>query len=174
MNNLPRFSIPFRSYQKIFLFCLLITLLITTAGVTGAQTSNTDGTTPTGMAPGGPAGSYGLTGFESVNLFNGNLNFNLPLYQVRGRGGAGYTITLPLEQKWRVEQFAFTPPNSQPIFTPVGEWWSGLKPGYGPGVMMGRRGGFGEWSEELHGESVEVLRDTTTQAVNTPRAATEG
>jgi multidrug efflux pump subunit AcrA (membrane-fusion protein) len=25
-----------------------------------------------------------------------------------------------------------------------------------------------------HGESVEVLRDTTTQAVNTPRAATEG
>ena len=46
-----------------------------------------DSTTPPGQAPGAPAGSYSLSGFEKVNLFNGHLNFQLPLLQVSGRGG---------------------------------------------------------------------------------------
>jgi hypothetical protein len=127
---------------------LLFLALAAAAGP--AQTSNTDGTTPAGLAPGAPAGSYALTGFENVNLFNGNLNFNLPLYQVQGRGTAEYTITLPIEQKWRVEQFTIPGPGEPPRFTPLGEWWGGLKPGYGPGVLEGRRGGYGEWPQELY------------------------
>ena len=88
-----------------------------------AQTSNTDGATPAGLSPGAPAGSYSLSGFENVNLYNGNLNVSLPLLPVGGRGSAGYTITLLIEQKWRVEQFAEPFPDQRPILTPVGNWW---------------------------------------------------
>jgi hypothetical protein len=45
-----------------------------------------DDTTPPGQAPGAPVGVYPLSGFESVNLFNGHLNFRLPLLKVDGRG----------------------------------------------------------------------------------------
>ena len=34
--------------------------------------------TPPGQAPGAPAGSYPLSGFDNVNLFNGHLNFSFP------------------------------------------------------------------------------------------------
>jgi hypothetical protein len=46
-------------------------------------------------APGAPAGSYVLSAFETVNLFNGNLQFALPLHEVSGRGDARHTIVLP-------------------------------------------------------------------------------
>ena len=128
-----------------FSFCLRSLV----SGV-NAQTSNTDGATPAGLSPGAPAGSYSLTGFENVNLYNGNLNVSLPLLSVGGRGSAGYTITLLIEQKWRVERFAEPFPGQPPPLTPIGNWWGELKPGYGPGVMEGRRGGHGDWYEELY------------------------
>ena len=59
-----------------------MTLLFLTFGGAAAQTgtkSATDGTTPLGMTPGAPAGSYALSGFDNVNLYNGHLNFSLPL-----------------------------------------------------------------------------------------------
>ena len=118
------------------------------AGTLSAQTSNTDGTTPAGLSPGAPAGSYSLTGFESVNLYNGTLNASLPLLQVRGRGEASYSIALAIEQKWRVERLAEPFPGQPPIYTPVGTWWGELKPGYGPGVLEGRRGGYSGWAEQ--------------------------
>jgi hypothetical protein len=64
----------------------------------------TDGTTPSGLASGSPAGSYSLSGFESVNPYNGGLNFSLPLLQVGGRGGAGYSIKLSIDQKWLIRK----------------------------------------------------------------------
>src|SRR5262245_1613217 len=51
--------------------------------------------TPLPETPGAPAGSYPLSGFDNVNLFNGHMNFQLPLMQIGGRGRAGYTMTLP-------------------------------------------------------------------------------
>jgi hypothetical protein len=93
------------------------------------QTSSTDGTTPQYLTPGAPAGSYSLSEVESVSLFNGNLNFSLPLLGIGGRGTAGYTMTLPIEQKWQVWKLAETPPGQAPILTPIGTWW-GVKPGY--------------------------------------------
>jgi RHS repeat-associated protein len=45
------------------------------------------GTAPANVAAGAPAGSYSLSGFESINLYSGNLNFNLPMVEVGGRGG---------------------------------------------------------------------------------------
>lgn len=92
------YVIPFRQLC-VALLALMIALIASTAS--NAQTTNaTDGSTPAGLKPGAPAGSYGLSGFDNVNLYNGNMNFRLPLVSIGGRGGAGYTVTLPIEQHW--------------------------------------------------------------------------
>jgi RHS repeat-associated protein len=95
---------------------------------------NWNSSTPVGWAKGTPAGSYALSGFDNVNLFNGHLNFHLPLLKVGGRGSAGYTMALPIEQVWTSQ---LNDPNN---FTgmPSYNWWDGIKPGYGPGVLQAR------------------------------------
>ena len=98
----------------------------------GYAQSPIDDTTPPGQAPGAPAGSYALSGFDNVNLFNGNLNFALPLMRIGGRGETGYTITLPIEQRWTVETL------DSITYIPNYNWWSTL-PGYGPGALQGRQ-----------------------------------
>ncbi len=127
-------------------------LLFLTSGGAAAQTgtrSATDGTTPPGMTPGAPAGSYALSGFENVNLYNGHLNFSLPLLRVGGRGSAGHAITLPIERHWRVAH-AQVPTNCgqggctgtpEDKYYPTDTDWAGLSPGYGPGVMQSRYAG---------------------------------
>ena len=72
-----------------------------------AQTTNhssTDRMTPPALNPGASSGSYPLSGFDNVNLFNGHLNFHLPLLNVKGRGGAQAQMTLAIEQLWRVRR----------------------------------------------------------------------
>lgn len=111
-----------------------------------AQTTTTGpfgGSTPLGIARGTPAGAYALSGFESVNLYNGNLNFRLPLLQVGGRGGAQTSMMAALNLKgWHVKHSTFTAPNGDVTesFAPDQSWW-GLSVGYGPGVMQGRHSG---------------------------------
>jgi RHS repeat-associated protein len=119
-------------------------------------TSPTDGTTPNGLAPGTPAGSFPLSGFDNINPFSGSLNFSLPLLRIGGRGASGYTMTLPIEQRWRVEFFQAHCDDAsngggdncgtfQPVWSTYADynWWTALKPGYGPGVIIGRRIGVG-------------------------------
>jgi YD repeat-containing protein len=62
-----------------------------------------DGSTPPAFAQGSPAGSYLLSGFETVNLFNGGLSFKLPLATLKGRGGIEMPLYLPIERKWMVQ-----------------------------------------------------------------------
>ena len=58
------------------IIAVVILLMGALAGSADAQTSNPNsGSTPSGLKPGAPAGSYGLSGFDNVNLYNGNLNF---------------------------------------------------------------------------------------------------
>lgn len=64
--------------------------------------SISDATTPPGIASGAQLGSFPLSGFESVNLFSGALNFSLPVLTVWGRGEASYPITVPVENRWEV------------------------------------------------------------------------
>jgi RHS repeat-associated protein len=99
------------------------------------QTSTTDGTTPTVLTAGAPDGSYALSGFDNINIFNGNLNFSLPLIQVIGRGDAQYTMMLPIESHWRVIDRSN---DIQEIWLPTDFTWYLDKPGYGPGVFLGR------------------------------------
>lgn len=89
--------------------CVLLALLAALSSQGRAQ-QNGRGMTPPGLAPGAPAGSYSLSGFENVNLFNGNLNFNLPLLKVGGRGRVGTSINLAVNSvKW---DMSFRPANA--------------------------------------------------------------
>src|SRR5713226_1653808 len=63
----------------------VVVLLILQIPASAQTTSSTDGSTPLGLSPGSPSGSYPLSGFESINPYNGNLNFHLPLAGSQGR-----------------------------------------------------------------------------------------
>ncbi|MCI0662838.1 MAG: hypothetical protein L0220_17355, partial [Acidobacteria bacterium] len=81
-----------------FNIALLLTMAVVSAP--GQTRSNYDGQTPSGLAPGSPAGSYALSGFDTINLYNGKLNFRLPLITIGGRGSAGFTKYLTIEKNW--------------------------------------------------------------------------
>jgi len=122
------------------------------------------------LQPGAPAGSYSLSDLDNINPFNGSLNFRLPLLTLGGRGSAGYTMTLPIEQKWRISDFPtyvymyddggngpLPDPQVTHHYFPNANWWTGLKPGYGPGVMNARVAQFDE----------QVCPDSTMRAAMT-------
>ena len=120
---------------------LLISVLALAGTSVQGQTSATDGTTPATLAPGAPAGSYSLSDFEHINLFNGNLSAAFKLVQVTGRGNAQYNMTLPIQQRWRALNGAIDPFNDGNLIyfsQPESNWWDGIRPGYGPGVVQSR------------------------------------
>ena len=133
-------------------FFLAAPLLLVNCVVAAAQIrSVTDGYTPLGLAAGAPAGSYELSGFENVNPYNGSLNFSLPIKQVSGRGGASYTIRVPIENKWRAEVDDFCDPETGQCWhfeSPIFGSWEYFNP-YGPGELVGRRAGFGTQSQNI-------------------------
>lgn len=93
-------NIIHRYYSAHFILISFLLLLVP-ANSAVAQRS-LSGTTPSAMQPGAPAGSYSISEFENVNLYNGNLNFYLPLASVGGRGSVSTTVGLPIEPKWAV------------------------------------------------------------------------
>jgi RHS repeat-associated protein len=119
----------------------MVLLLLSFQIITSGQVYSTDGTTATGIAPGSPSGSYALSGFESINLYNGNLNVALPLLGVNGRGHAAHTMMLGLnENHWRVRK-TYDRMIDDYKYSPTQYWWKG-GPGYGPGTLMGRQVAF--------------------------------
>jgi RHS repeat-associated protein len=99
-----------------------------------------DGFTPAGLQPGSPAGSYSLSGFDTVNPYNGNLNFSLPLLHVGGRGGDGYTIQQLFSTKWTVtyDRVDNGMGGVYEFFEPTGGSGLSAYPGYSPGALVGR------------------------------------
>lgn len=151
---------PTKAFTKVLAAALLLLLM---AGLSFGQ-KVTDGSTPSGLAPGAPAGSYALSGFDNVNLFNGHMNFRLPLLNVTGRGGAGYQMTRPVEQTWTIfrQENEITGVVS---YYPEPNWWTTIKPGYGPGVLQGRSSGTGsgrcnEYSPYKYGKTLTRLTFT--------------
>jgi len=59
------------SFNRSFLvaFAAAVVLLILPISAEAQTTSPTDGSTPLGLSPGAPSGSYALSGFESVNPY---------------------------------------------------------------------------------------------------------
>jgi len=112
-----------------------------------------------GLKPGTPAGSYSLSGFDDINLYNGNLNFRLPLLSIGGRGSAAHTIMLPIEQQWQVETVKVQVDDYwQTFYYPSNDWWEIKGPGYGAGAMHAR---YGVWSTRT------CLSDGMTRAFRT-------
>jgi len=85
------------------LCAILAMVILPVAKATAQSRTPTDGYTPTGMATGAPAGSYPLSGFDNINLFNGHLSIDLPLLQIGGRGGAGFQLRRPVDRGWQIE-----------------------------------------------------------------------
>jgi RHS repeat-associated protein len=111
------------------------------------QRGITDAITPPAVEQGATAGSYALSGFESVNPFSGRLHFALPLLTVGGRGEAGYTMMLTLDRGWQVQ--ALLDGNGDPVSYYAltnqqadSHWWSdSAVPLFSPGRMVSRRSG---------------------------------
>src|SRR6185295_7919404 len=132
--------------SSVLVFCILTLFL----GITATAQNALDASTPPGQSPGAPAGSYQLGGFDNVNAFNGHLNFMLPLLQAGGRGSVAYASALTIEQRWTVDH-----DSSGVYHFPNYNWWTGLRPGYGPGVLQGRQ------MSEGCGEGIFVTQGTT-------------
>jgi hypothetical protein len=74
-------------------FFLSATIALLFGSLSQAQTTyGAGGYVPNAIAPGTPASSYNLTNLFVINYFTGNLNFNLQLLTVGGRGEA----TMPI------------------------------------------------------------------------------
>src|ERR1043166_564361 len=121
---------------------LLLTVLLAGAAraqTTTSTTSVTDGRTPSGLQPGSPAGSYELSGFDNVNLYNGNLSFHLPLLKVGGRGSAGSALMLALNLKsWHVKHtHKVIHGDDVNSYAPTQTGWVPYG-GYGAGELSGR------------------------------------
>ncbi len=81
--------------------CVLLVLVgSATAAFAQISVSDFDGLTPVGLQPGSPAGSYALSGMDSVNLYNGSANITIPLLNIGGRGEAGYTMAANYGARW--------------------------------------------------------------------------
>jgi hypothetical protein len=163
MNRLPSLS------NCSILIALMLALTIGASAQQAGTRFTTDGTTAPAIAPGAPAGSFALSGFESVNNHNGNLNFALPLLKIGGRGKAGYTLMLKIEHKWRVEHVVH-PNNCGPngcssydkYWFQNPSWWEGISPGYGPGVLQGRVAGISRACPETGTQGYAKTRLTFT------------
>ena len=139
MSNLFRRVVL--TFKLLLQVTALAALLVCTVTGTFAQSSRpTDGSTPLALAPGAPAGSYSLSGFENINPYSGALNLKLPLFTVGGRGQSRYVITKKVETKWTIDRF-FDQFEQAYYYSPEVGAWDGIQPGYGAGVMQGRWGG---------------------------------
>jgi RHS repeat-associated protein len=128
------------SFRKIVIsrvsyFALTLSILAVATVAAIAQRSITDGATPLALAPGAPAGSYAQSELETINAYNGSLNFRLPLLAISGRGGAGYVLSLPIQTRWRTVHKSN---DQQMIEIPVSNWWTFHPRGYGAGQLEGR------------------------------------
>jgi RHS repeat-associated protein len=145
------------SCANVLAAALLVVLL---AAAVAAQ-GTTDGATPSGLTPGSPAGSYALSDFDTVNLYNGSLNFRLPLLNVGGRGGAGYPIKLHVEKKWSV--YKHFEPGAGTFYYADAGWWS--EEGSGWRIFSaGKVDIRSAWREQPRGYPVETLTRVTFTA----------
>jgi hypothetical protein len=147
-NALLRFSL---------IACFLLALVLCQSANAQNPGKPTDGGTPLSLQAGSPAGAYSLGGFDTINLYNGALNFSLPLLNIGGRGGASHTMMLHLQRQWMVEKYVDSQDNIWNY--PVDGREEQILPGYGPGTMAIRRRGDGVIPCEWHNPNTEYDPD---------------
>jgi YD repeat-containing protein len=143
-------------YLMRYLFVGLIATLAAGAPMFAQSSTQTDsvfeGTTPTGLAPGSPPGSYSLSQIEHYSPFSGTLNPTIPLYHVGGRGEAALDLAWPIAQMWRTSTTTtaswqpYPPANGQmPTFTYTQNFlppqpWTPAGQSISAGTLWGRHG----------------------------------
>jgi len=178
MNRIASIILRLQAATSFLPAVIFITLLLTDVTVAQTTTSSaTDIKTPLALTPGAPAGSYALSDFDSVNPYNGNLNFRLPLVKIGGRGSAGYTIMLALNSKrWRV-RYSSTTVQGEEVFrtwTPTTNHWNGAEVGYSAGVLVGRQVGVHQLNHPVTCPTTQrVYKFTLTRLVFTTPDGTE-
>jgi len=167
--------IPMKRFKFMVSRQLSLCILACVLGVIFVNAANaqniTDGSTPLAVSSGAPTGSYTLGNFDSVNLYNGSLNFRLPLVAVAGRGEASYRMVLKIETKWIVEKEAgLGQPNR---YTPTTSWWGvdGQQPIYSVGKLQMRLGGSREFV--ISGNCGYIHSETLTRITFTAPDGTE-
>src|SRR6266404_754220 len=97
MSVIVRKTMPGRIVGRLILLLLSMILLPT-------QVLNGQSSTTTARTPGAPAGSYSLGDGDSVNLFTGNLNYELPLQAAGGRGNIQSVLSVVTERQWDMHE----------------------------------------------------------------------
>ncbi len=69
------------------------------------QTNLTEYTTPPSVALNPATGNPQTGDFGSIGLFNGRLNYTIPLLKTGGRGAADYTISLDINRLWQFDHY---------------------------------------------------------------------
>lgn len=102
MSATSRFSRIPAARRILTLFLCAPALLVMSS--TPALAQGGKGPTPIGAAPGAPSGSYKLSDVDSVNLFNGRVNIQIPLVNVAARGSVGGPTSLVVNSpaRWQV------------------------------------------------------------------------
>lgn len=134
-------NIRFALHNFSIIVSAVLLLLVLSTHTSGQTTrSTTDKMTPSGITPGAPAGSYPLSGMESLNLYNGNLDLRLPLLSLDGRGSAVRSMMLSLNtKKWRVRE---SHTQTSDTYTPTTLNWGGVDVGLLAGKLQGRQSGW--------------------------------
>ena len=130
----------FRPRIKRSAVCLLSSLSVCGLGFcqTNSPFNPSAVNTPPPLLGGAPSGSYSLSDLDTVNVYNGHLNFALPLHHVEGRGDAQFTMMLPIERTWNaVYESSLNAVRLYDIF------WYAPPPAYSPGLLIQREVGDG-------------------------------
>src|SRR5258708_955223 len=149
-------------------FALIISSAVC-QGLEGQTLAPSQGITQPGMKVGPVNGSYALSEFETINVFNGKLNAAFPLLNIGGRGDAGYVMTVAVDYaNWQV-----IPVNTR-VDSPlsVQEGWqevpeAGLSPGYLLRKSIGR---IDQCASESR--SPQILDTYTTYVLSRPGGGT--
>lgn len=92
-------------------------LLLLSLAVLSPSSARGQSSTSTARTPGVPAGSYHLGDADAVNLFNGNLNYHLPLLNVGGRGEAHAELGVVIEGQWDLRTKDIGNGNEQHVYS---------------------------------------------------------
>jgi YD repeat-containing protein len=135
------------------------------------------GFTPPAVAPGSPAGSFALSGFDTINPATRSLNVSLTLRTVQGRGSVSIPLALNLGLQWNIISTPacaqVEPPHGcvawKFTFAPTSNWWnsgSGISTSYLPGLVKLRLAGDDRYTliDQTNGYRLGEKNGVTTSA----------
>jgi RHS repeat-associated protein len=128
-------------------FAVALLLIISSISALGQLPTPYDGFTPSSLQPGTGPASMPIDNFVQINLATGSLSLRLPYLTIGGKGKAGYTIYLTIDNNFTIdhEQYII---NCAPecifgdrYYVRQNYFWADRIPGFSPGFMAARHAG---------------------------------